>query len=552
MTSLFAPHSVGLTMWVFSLTAALGLALGHIRWRGLSLGVAGVMFVGLFVGYIGVDINPEVLDFIRDFGLILFVFTIGLQVGPGFFTSLKKEGLPLNALAAAVVLAGAGLAALAHLWGRVELPVALGLFSGATTNTPSLAAAQQVLKELPAWADLASRTTLGYATAYPFGILGIILAMFLMKWIFRVNVAQESQALSGEIKKSQGSVVKLNLEVRNPNMDGMTLKDLPSLASLGIVVSRVMHDNVVHVARASTVLHRGDVLLAVGPREDMEQLKLIVGGESPLDLTTLGSGIDRQVILVTRKSVSGKTLRELDFASRFGVVITRINRGGVEFAAGANLRIKFGDTLLAVGEGQAIARAALAVGNSPRELNIPQMIPIFVGMALGVLLGSIPLQVPGFPAALKLGLAGGPLVAAIILGRMGQVGPLVWYMPVSANMMLRELGISLFLVCVGLKSGPGFVSALVSGQGFYWMAWGAVITLLPLLVAGPIARLFLKTNYVTLCGLLSGSMTDPPALAFANAHTHSDGPAVAYAAVYPLVMLLRVLLAQVLVFVLSS
>ena len=548
LTDLLKPHSVALTVFLVSVAAVLGLGLGSLRFKGLHLGIGGVLFAGLGVGQFvkGDQLNPEVMEFAREFGLILFVYTIGVQVGPGFLASLRRDGLPLNLMAAAVVLLGAGLTVLACKAGGVDMRSAVGIFSGATTNTPSLAAAQQAVRDTKGAAGTGG-TVAGYAIAYPFGVIGIILVMVVFRAAFRVSLTAEAGQLQARSDGERPPLATMTLEVTNANLHGRAVRRVPSYDDGDVVISRVMREGRLAVATPKTVLRQGDVLLAVGPREALDDLRVVVGRESPVDLRSVPSRITTRRVLVTRGDVLGKTLDELDLAGRLGVTVTRIRRNEVELSPGPGVRLNFGDTVLAVGEEAAIAKAAAILGDSTKSLNHPQIIPIFVGLALGVVLGSIPIRFPGMPAPVKLGLAGGPLIAAIVLSRLGHFGPLVWHMPGSANFVLREVGIVLFLACVGIKSGGEFFQTLLHGPGLQWMAWGALITAVPLLVVGLFARVVLRLNYMSLCGLLAGSMTDPPALAFAGTVTGSDAPGVSYAAVYPLVMLLRVVVAQGLV-----
>ena len=553
LTSLLRPESVGHSsvahsILILGLVAASGLFLGSLRVGGLTLGVAGVLFAGIAFGHFGFAISPEVLEFARELGLIVFVYTIGVQVGPGFFSSLRRQGLSLNLLAAAVVALGALLTVLIHLWGKVEFPVAVGLFSGATTNTPSLAAAQQAMQDKALSEELRTMPGLGYAIAYPFGVLGIILAMYGFRALFRIDVARESQIFTATQGADRPDLSRVNLEVQNPNLDGLALKDLPFLPDSGVVISRILHAGRVQSVTPETRLARGDVVLAVGPRAMLDQLRIVVGAPSQADLQALPSTITARRLIVTHKEALGRRVTEInDRVRRFGVTLTRVARADIELPVSPEVRLNFGDQVMAVGGPAAIDRAAGELGNQPKALNHPMLVPVFVGIALGVVVGSWPIYFPGAPAAVKLGLAGGPLLVAIALSRIGKVGPLVWYMPISANFMLREVGISLFLACVGLKSGDRFVATLVQGDGFKWMALAALITLGPLLVVGLFGRLVLKLNYLSLCGLLAGSMTDPPALAFVTQATGSEGPSIAYATVYPLTMFLRVLFAQFMV-----
>ena len=539
---------------VLALAAALGLALGALRIRGIGLGIAGVLFAGLILGHFGVRLEAHVLEFAREFGLVLFVYTIGMQVGPGFLASLRRSGLPLNLMAAAVVVLGIAVALVAGAALGIEPPALVGILSGATTNTPSLAAAQQALKELgrarpSELADVARQPGIGYAVSYPFGVLGTILAMLMLRGLFRVSVASEREALEGGLAAEAPPLERANLEVTNPNLAGMSLDRVPLLSRSGVVVSRLYREGSLQVARPDTLLRAGDVLLAVGTRQELDDLRVIVGRESALDLRALPSAITSKRLIVTRREASGRSLGELAFAGRFGVQITRVGRAEIEVGAAPSLELQYGDTVLAVGHPDDIQKVAAELGDSPRDLNYPHLVPMFLGVALGVVLGSWPIVLPGLPP-LRLGLAGGPLLVAIALSRVRRLGPLIWYMPISANFMLREVGIVLFLAAVGLKAGDRFVETLLHGPGLTWLAAGAVMTLLPLLVVGLAARLVLRTNYLTLCGVLAGSMTDPPALSFATALARSDAPALAYASVYPLTMLLRVVAAQLLVLML--
>jgi putative transport protein len=540
---------------VLALVAGLGLALGSVKVRGVGLSTAGVLFVGLLLGHLGVAVEPEVLEFVRDFGLILFVTSIGLQVGPGFVASLRRSGLTLNLLAAAVVLSGVGLAAAAHLVLGIELPAVVGILSGATTNTPSLAAAQQALQEVArdaaAAAQAATIPPLGYAVAYPFGVAGVILAMLALKLAFRVSTPVEEKLLQRSLRSVAPPLHRANLEVTNPNLDGLLLEKLPFTDRPGLVVSRVHHDGALLVPGPETRLAVGDVLLAVGRRKDLDDLRLLVGKESDLDLTSLPTPITSKRLIVTRKEVVGRTLGELGFAARFGVRITRVSRAELEMGAFPGFELRTGDALLAVGAPEDIRKAAAEVGDSPRDLNYPHLVPVFLTIALGVAVGLFPIHLHGMPAPVKLGLAGGPLLVAILLSRVGRVGPLVFWLPISANFMLREIGIALFLAAVGLRSGAGFVETLVNGPGLTWMAIGAVITLVPILLVGAIARAVFRVNFLTLTGVIAGSMTDPPALAFANGLAGSDAPTLGYVAVYPLTMILRIVSVEVLVLLLA-
>ena len=534
-------QSVAQAVIIVSLVAAVGLAVGQLRVRGVRLGIAGVLFSGLLFGHFDVTLNRELLEFLREFGLILFVYTIGVQVGPGFFSSLQRTGLRLNLLAALVVVAGVGLTVLISRLLHVDMAAAVGMYSGAVTNTPGLAAAQQALKDLGVAEDQVKLTGIGYAVAYPFGILGTILAMILTRVFFRVDVAAESKE---EVREGAHGLTALNIKVENKNLDGLTIDRIPTLGSLGVRVSRVLHAGDVSVPQHDTVVRLGDTLLAVGAKDKLEELSLVVGGPSEVDLRSLPSKVQSRRIVVTHKDALGRTVGELDLESRYGVTITRASRADIEFVASSDLTLQLGDTVLAVGEEPALRRAAGLLGNAPSTLNHPQLIPVFLGIAAGVLLGNVPWTIPLVSTPVKLGLAGGPLVMALILSRVGQIGPLSWYMPISANFMLRELGIILFLSCVGLRAGDQFVAVITHGEGLRWMLYASIITFVPLMTVAVIARAKYKLNYMSLCGLLAGSMTDPPALSYANSLGPSSAVSIAYATVYPLVMLLRVVSAQ--------
>jgi putative transport protein len=426
----------------------------------------------------------------------------------------------------------------------------VGLFSGATTNTPSLAAAQQAMQDKPLTEELRALHGLGYAVAYPFGVVGTILSMLLFRALFRIDVAKESLVFTQAEEASRPQVSAMNLEVKNQNLDGLPLSQVPFPPESGVVVSRILHAGQVSAAHPQTRLALGDTLLAVGPKEKLEQLRIVVGAESAVRLQEVKSAVTTKRLVVTKKAAIGRPVTEInDRVRQFGVTLTRVARADIEMPVSPEVRLNFGDQVLAVGEPAALDKAAQELGNQPRALNHPMLVPVFVGIALGVLLGSAPFYFPGAPAAVRLGLAGGPLLVAIVLARIGRIGPLVWYMPISANFMLREVGIALFLSCVGLKAGDRFVATLTQGHGLEWMGLASLITLVPLLVVGLLARVVFKLNYLALCGLIAGAQTDPPALAFVTEATGSEGPSIAYATVYPLTMFLRVLCAQFLVMV---
>jgi putative transport protein len=536
---------------VLFLIAMLGFMVGRVEIKGIGLGVTGVLFAGIIFGHLGIAIEPAILDFVREFGLILFVYTIGMQLGPSFFASLRKEGLQMNAMAAAIVIGGGAITLLIVRLFHIDPFAAPGLFSGATTNTPALGAAQQMLKSLTPGSGNASLVALGYAVSYPVGIAGIIGSLLILKTAFRIDVQQERELFQAEQAHGYEPIERANLRVDNPHLDGVAIANLPGIEQIGARISRIRHAGEDEVATAGedTVLHLGDIILAVGTGECLSRLRRMIGSDAPTDLLQFRSNIASERVIVTRRDVLGKTLRALCLEKLHNVAVTRIMRGDVEMTAVPGVHLQFGDRLQIVGAHEDIKAAAATVGNSLRELDRTQFIPLFLGIVLGVLLGTIPIHIPGVPIPMRLGIAGGPLIVAIVLSRIGHFGPLLRHMPLTANLTLRELGITLFLACVGLKAGENFFHAAFSATGALWVLAAIAIGIVPLLVVGGIARGIFKLNYLRICGLLSGSMTDPPALAFGNALVGSDAPAVAYATVYPMTMLLRILTAQVLVLI---
>ncbi|QSG20287.1 putative transporter [Salmonella enterica subsp. enterica serovar Typhimurium] len=542
---------IALTVSVLALVAVVGLWIGNIKVRGVGFGIGGVLFGGIIVGHFvdqaGVTLSGDMLHFIREFGLILFVYTIGIQVGPGFFASLRVSGLRLNLFAVLIVIMGGLVTAILHKIFAIPLPVVLGIFSGAVTNTPALGAGQQILRDLGTPVDLVDQMGMSYAMAYPFGICGILLTMWLMRLIFRVNVEAEAQKHESSLANGHSLIQTMNIRVENPNLNNMAIRDVPILNSDKIICSRLKRDDTLMVPSPGTIIRAGDLLHLVGQSTDLHNAQLVIGKEVDTSLSTRGTDLRVERVVVTNEKVLGKRIRDLHFKERYDVVISRLNRAGVELVASSDASLQFGDILNLVGRPASIDAVANVVGNAQQKLQQVQMLPVFIGIGLGVLLGSIPLFVPGFPVALKLGLAGGPLIMALILGRIGSIGKLYWFMPPSANLALRELGIVLFLAVVGLKSGGDFVDTLTQGEGLSWIGYGIFITAIPLITVGLLARIFAKMNYLTLCGMLAGSMTDPPALAFANnLHATSGAAALSYATVYPLVMFLRIITPQLL------
>lgn len=542
---------IALTVSVLALVAVVGLWLGNIKIRGVGFGIGGVLFGGIFVGHfadqLGWVLSADMLHFIQEFGLILFVYTIGIQVGPGFFASLRVSGLRLNLFAFGIVVMGGLVTAILHKLFAIPLPVVLGIFSGAVTNTPALGAGQQILRDLGIPADVVDQMGMSYAMAYPFGICGILLSMWLVRVLFRVNVEQEAKEHESTLTNGHALIKTINIRVENPNLNNMAIQDVPILNSATIICSRLKRDETLMVPSPDTLIQHGDLLHLVGQPADLNNARLVIGQEVDTSLSTRGTDMRVERVVVTNEKVLGKKIRDLQVKERYDVVISRLNRAGVELVASQDASLQFGDILNLVGRPSSIDAVADMVGNAQQKLQQVQMLPVFIGVGLGVMLGSSPLYVPGFPVALKLGLAGGPLIMALILGRIGSIGKLYWFMPPSANLALRELGIVLFLAVVGLKSGGDFVDTLVNGEGMSWVGYGIFITAIPLITVGLLARMFAKMNYLTLCGMLAGSMTDPPALAFANnLHATSGAAALSYATVYPLVMFLRIITPQLL------
>lgn len=542
---------IALTVSVLALVAVVGLWIGNVKIRGVGFGIGGVLFGGIIVGHFvdqaGVALSSPMLHFIQEFGLILFVYTIGIQVGPGFFASLRVSGLRLNLFAILIVILGGLVTAVLHKLFDIPLPVVLGIFSGAVTNTPALGAGQQILRDLGVPFEVVDQMGMSYAMAYPFGICGILLTMWLVRLFFRINVEKEAQRFEESSGNGHAHLHTINVRVENPNLNQMAIQDVPMLNSDNIVCSRLKRGELLMVPAPGTLIQAGDLLHLVGRPEDLHNAQLVIGQEVATSLSTRGTDLKVERVVVTNEKVLGKKIRDLHVKQRYDVVISRLNRAGVELVASSSASLQFGDILNLVGRQEAIDAVAAELGNAQQKLQQVQMLPVFIGIGLGVLLGSIPLFIPGFPAALKLGLAGGPLIMALILGRIGSIGKLYWFMPPSANLALRELGIVLFLAVVGLKSGGDFVATLTQGEGLSWIAYGIFITAIPLLTVGILARMLAKMNYLTLCGMLAGSMTDPPALAFANnLHATSGAAALSYATVYPLVMFLRIITPQLL------
>ena len=549
LIDLFAKPSVGQQVLAIALTAALGLMIGKIKVKGIALGSAGALFVGIGLGHLGLRVEPNVLHFIQEFGLILFVYTIGMQVGPGFMDSIRRHGLVLNILSTSIVLLGVIVTLCLYFFTDMHnnVPVLIGMLCGAVTNTPSLGAANSAFAA--AGVDT-SLTGIGYAVAYPFGVIGIILVMILVRLIFRQDPAKAAEKYTAEIVAHSKEIESCSLIVENQNLYGIQLKDIPDLISSGVVVTRLLRGESIFTPNGKTVIEQGDKLHIVGMPEAVCAMEKIIGKrlEKPITLET--SNTDKKIvvktILVTNKKILGRTIGSLALAERYGVNISRVVRSGFKFTGRLDLRIKFADKLRVVGTAEGIEEAAKELGNSLTALDHPEILPAFLGIFLGVIVGSIPIAIPGMPTPLKLGLAGGPLIVAILLSRKRKIGPLNFFMANSANLMLREFGLTLFLSCVGLNAGIKFFDVLLNGDGVYYMGLAALITFVPLAIVATVGHLVFKVNYLSLCGVLAGATTDPPALAFANGQANSEAVNIGYASVYPLTMLLRILSGQVL------
>ncbi|WP_439259582.1 putative transporter [Lonepinella sp. BR2930] len=541
---------IAITISLLSLVAVIGLWLGHWKIKGVGLGIGGVLFGGIIVAHFthqnGLMLDPHTLHFVQEFGLILFVYTIGIQVGPGFFASLRESGMKLNGLAALIVLLGSLMVIAIQYFTDMPLDVILGIYSGAVTNTPALGAGQQILAEL-GMTNITETMGISYAMAYPFGICGILLSMWLIRLFFQVKIEEEVASFDKATGKDKEVLQKIDLKVTNPNLHGLMLKEIPGFESHDVLCTRLKRDEHIEVPKGDTEIHLDDVLHLVGDTQALNKVRLIMGELVNIEPSNIKGNLRSQRVVITNEKVLGKSIRALAFHQKYGVVISRLNRSGIELVPTAHTTLQFGDVVHIVGNADVIDNVIAELGNMQSKLQHVQMLPVFLGIGLGVLLGSIPFHIPGFPVALKLGLAGGPLVVALILARIGSIGKLYWFMPPSANMALREIGIVLFLSVVGLKSGGNFVSTLTDGNGLEWMGYGFLITFVPLMLVGVIARLYAKLNYLSICGLLAGSMTDPPALAFANAIKEDHGAApLAYATVYPLTMFLRIISPQLL------
>jgi putative transport protein len=544
-------EGIGHSILLLSFVIAAGIQLGKIKVFGVSLGITLVLFVGIILGHFGFTINHNVIHFFKEFGLILFVYSVGMQVGPGFFSSFKQGGITLNMLACGIVFLGVLTAVILHYATGIPMPTMVGILSGAVTNTPGLGAAQQAFSDMHGVSD--NTIALGYAVAYPLGVIGIILSIILIKYIFRVSFDKENEQLNSEDSSHTNEAKPISLIVKNPAIFNKTVAELSNLLEhRDFVISRVWRDSnkQIEIASANTVLQENDKVFVITTETDAETIKTFIGEEIDMERKQwirMESQFINRRILITKPELNGKRLGQLKLRKLYGINITRINRAGVDLVAKPGLTLLVGDRVNVVGTETAVSNVEKVLGNSMKRLNEPNLITIFVGIALGIVLGSIPISFPGIPQPVKLGLAGGPLVVAILISRFGYHYKLITYTTQSANLMLREIGITLFLACVGISAGDGFVDTIVNNGGFAWIGYGFIITFVPLMIIGCIGRYFCKVNYFTLMGLIAGSTTDPPALAYSNATAGNDAPSVGYATVYPLTMFLRVLTAQLLI-----
>lgn len=538
---------------ILSLVIAFGIILAKIKIAGISLGVTWILFVGIVFGHFNLSLDEHLLHFLKEFGLILFVYSIGLQVGPGFFSAFKKGGFTLNMLAMTTIFLSVVITIILHFATGVPITTMVGILSGAVTNTPGLGAAQQANSDLNG-ID-APEIAMGYTVAYPLGVVGAILSLLALKYILNINTTkEEADAEKGLGHLQELTVRPVTLVIKNEAINGKAIKDIRPLVNRNFVISRIRYhegNKETELVNSGTILHLDDEILIISNPIDIEAITVFFGKQVEVEWEQVSKNLISRRILITKPELNGKTLSQLKIRNNFGANITRINRSGVDLVAAPSLQLQMGDRVTVVGSELAVGHAEKVLGNSMKRLNHPNLIPIFIGIALGCILGSIPFMFPGIPQPVKLGLAGGPLIVSILISRFGPQYKMITYTTMSANLMVREIGISLFLACVGLGAGKGFIETVVNEGGYVWIGYGAIITVIPLLITGLIGRYGCKLNYYTLIGVLSGANTNPPALAYSNDLTSCDAPAVGYATVYPLAMFLRVLTAQLLILSLS-
>ena len=552
LTNLFTTtDSVAHIALLYAIVIAAGVYLGKIKIGGVSLGVTFVLFAGILAGHIGFTAPTPILTFVQDFGLILFVFMIGLQVGPGFFENFGSQGIRLNGLATLAVLLNIIVMFICYFVffdtnDKTNLPMMVGTLYGAVTNTPGLGAANEALGSV--FGSNAPQIASAYACAYPHGVLGIIGAIILIRYICGVKLEKEEARLKAmEETSADKKPYKMHLEVTNKYLEGKTLLQVHDFLNRDFVVSRLVHEGELCIPNRDTIFHLGDQMLIVCAEADQEAIMAFIGPKLDIDFEQQDQPLVSKRILITNPKVNGKTLSSLHFSSVHGVNVTRVTRHGIDLFASAGLPLQVGDKIMVVGPEDAVERVANKMGNSLRKLNAPNIATIFVGIFLGLIFGSFPLAIPGMPVPVKLGLAGGPLIIAILIGRYGYKIHLVTYTTTSANMMLREIGLVLFLASVGIKAGAGFFETVIDGDGLLYVLTGFLITIIPILIVGPIARIRFKFNYFTIAGMIAGTYTDPPALAYSNSICSKEAPALGYSTVYPLSMFLRIFTAQIVV-----
>lgn len=543
--------SIAHIVMLYAFVISTGVLLGKLKVCGISLGVTFVLFMGILVGHFGFTAPAPTLNFLKEFGLILFVFSIGMQVGPSFFSSFKKGGVKLNLITLGIVLLNiaVALAIFFAFKGRIELPMIVGIMFGAVTNTPGLGSAQEALNQIGYTGD---PIALGYAVAYPLGVIGIILSIIIIKYIFRIKAEQEEAAINLNSEGDKQKPHVMSIWISNEAIFGKKIADIIKLSNRSFVITRLLRNGHVSSPDAKTELQKDDTILVVCSEEDAEAIIAFIGREVCLDWEKEETPMISRRILITKSEFNGKRLASLNLRTHHGITVTRVNRSGVDLFANPNLILQVGDRVTVVGSAENVKRVAFTLGNSMKRLNEPNIVTIFVGIFFGILFGSLPFAIPGMPTPVKLGLAGGPLIVAILIGRFGYKFNLVTYTTQSANLMLREIGIAIFLASVGIGAGEQFFSTVVEGDGLLWVACGFVITFLPLIIMGVIARKFMKVNYFILSGLIAGSYTDPPALAYSNQMAGNDAPAVGYSTVYPLAMFLRVISGQIIILSLSA
>ena len=543
---------IGHSILLIATVIFLGIWLGKIKVAGISLGITWILFIGILFSHFGMRMDAHALHFLKEFGLILFVYSVGLQVGPGFFSSFKKGGITLNMLAVGIISLGVLITYILYRVTGLSYTTMVGILSGAVTNTPGLGAAQQAYFDMTG--NEGTEIAMGYAVADPLGVIGIIMAIVLIRYIFRINFEKETETVQNRQGEKASRATHISLVVKNPALFGKDIAEVAALIDKKFVISRVLHeDKELEIAHSRTRLQQGDKLFVIAAAQDMKAIGAFIGEKIEMQRSEwehLDENLISRRILITRSEINGKALGQLHLRGGFGINITRVNRSGVDLVANPALELQVGDRVTVVGTEKNINNVEKVLGNSLRRLREPNLVPIFLGIALGIFLGSIPFTFPGIPQPVKLGLAGGPLIIAILISRFGPHYKLVTYTTMSANLMLREIGISLFLACVGLDAGSGFVDTVANG-GYAWIGYGFIITFIPLLIIGIVARSIYKIDYFTLMGLIAGSTTDPPALAYSNGVAGNDLPSVGYATVYPLTMFLRVLTAQLLILLLS-